>query len=125
MIGVGAKRDGARLIFPDRLQDLAEGRVDGAKDQEKAEQEPGQNDVIKHGGVGEIENSEQVPLRNTLDAVFAMGERRLQIDEIQKLRQRERNHREIDALAAYRNHPGEDTKPGRSGGADQNSKLGR
>src|SRR5947207_1552504 len=79
LIGLVAQRDGARLIFPDRFQDLAEGRVDGAKNQEKAEQEPGENDVIEHGGVREIENSEQVALRNALDAVFTMGERRLQI----------------------------------------------
>src|SRR6476659_237731 len=115
MIGLVAKRDAARLIFPDRLPDLAAGRDDSAKNQEKAEQEPGENDVIEHGGVGEIENSEQVPLRNALDAVFAMGERRLQIDEIQKLRQGERDHREVDALATDRDDAGDDAKPGGAG----------
>ena len=54
-----------------------------------------------------------------------MGERRLQIDEIQKLRQRERDHREIDALAANSDDTGDDAKPGGASGADQNSKLRR
>jgi len=48
----------------------------------------------------------------------------LQINEIQKLRQRERDHREIDALAADRDDAGDDAKPCGTGGTDQNSKLG-
>jgi len=45
----------------------------------EAEQETGEDDVIEDGWIGEIENSEQVALRNALNAVLAMGERRLQI----------------------------------------------
>src|SRR5207302_11325314 len=95
------------------------------KNQEKDEQEHVQKDVVEHGVILEIENPEQIPLRNALNSVFPMGERCLQIDEIQYLRQRERDHRKIDTLAADRDDAGDDAKACGAGGADQNSKLGR
>src|SRR5260370_36568648 len=116
-MGLVAERDRARLILADRFQHLAERRVDGSKNDQKTEQESGEDDVVKDGRVGEIENSEQITLRNALDAVFAMGERRLQIDEVEELRQRQRNHREIDALATDRDDAGDDAKPGGARGA--------
>src|SRR6266850_2842765 len=125
LIGLVAERDRPLLVFPDRLQHLAERRIDGAKDDQKTEQEPGKDDVIKHRRVREIEKAEQISLRDALDTVFAMGERRLQIDEIQQLRQSQRDHREIDALTPDSNEACDDAKPGGTGGADQNSKLGR
>ncbi len=54
-----------------------------------------------------------------------MGERGLQIDEIEQLRQRQRDHREIDALAADGDKPGNDGKPGGGGGTGENSEFGR
>src|SRR5665647_2863780 len=85
LIGLVAERDGARLILADRLQHLAERRVDGAEDHEETEQETGEDDVIEDRWVGEVEDSEKMALRNTLDAVLAMGEGHLQIYEIQEL----------------------------------------
>ena len=54
-----------------------------------------------------------------------MGEGRLQIDEIQKLRQRERDHRKIDALAPDGDKAGDDAESGGCRGTDQNSELRR
>src|SRR6185312_5873405 len=125
LVGLVAERDRPLLVFADRLEDFAERRVDGAENQQKTEQKTSENDVVKYRRVLEIENAEQIPLRDALDAVFAMGERRLQIDEIQQLRQRERDHRKIDALAPDGDQAGDDAKSGGGGGADQNSKLGR
>src|SRR3979411_868550 len=125
LIGLVAERDRARLVLADRFQYLTERRVDGAKNQQKTEQEPGEDDVIKYRRIREIENPEQMSLRNALNAVFAMGERRLQIDEIQQLRQRERDHGEIDALAANSDDAGDHPKPSGASGANQNSKLRR
>ena len=63
-------------------------------------------------------------LRNALNAVFTVGERGLQIDEIQQLRQRQRDHREVDALAADRDQPGDDAERRRTDGAGQDSEFG-
>src|SRR6187551_3064940 len=125
MVGLVTQRDRPRLVLADRLQYLAERRVDGAVDQEEAAEETGQYDVIEHRRLGEIEDPEQIALRNTLDAVFAMGERRLQVDEEKQLRQRQRDHREIDALPADRDEAGDDGKRRGAGDTDQDSKLGR
>ena len=54
-----------------------------------------------------------------------MGERGLQIDEIEQLRQRQRDHREIDALAADRDQSGDDGKPGGGGGTGKDAEFGR
>src|SRR4051812_26893882 len=73
LVGLVTERNRPRLVLADRLQDLAEWRVDGAVDQQEAAEESDQDDVIEHRGVGEVENPEQLPLRNALDAVFTMG----------------------------------------------------
>ena len=54
-----------------------------------------------------------------------MGERRLQVDEVQQLRQRQRDHREVDALPADGDEAGDDGKRGGAGDADQNSEFRR
>jgi hypothetical protein len=48
------------------------------------------------------QHAEQLAARHALQAVFAAGERRLQADEVHHLRHRQRDHREVDALAADR-----------------------
>ena len=50
--------------------------------------------------VGQVDEAEQLAARHGLDSVLAAGERRLQIEEEHHLRQRQRDHREIDPLAA-------------------------
>ena len=47
-------------------------------------------------------NAEQMAARHLLDAVLAAGERRLQAEEIDHLRQRQRDHGEVDAGPADR-----------------------
>jgi broad specificity phosphatase PhoE len=57
--------------------------------------------VVQRDVVRQVEHAEQVAARHALQPVLAVRERRLQVEE-DHLRQRERDHREIDALAADR-----------------------
>src|SRR5207245_2461322 len=82
-------------------------------------------DVIERRRLLQIDKAEQMTLRDALNAVLAMSERRLQIDEIEELRQRQRDHREVDALAADRDEAGHHAERGRGGGADQDAEFGR
>jgi len=107
-----------------RFQHLAERRVDGAVDQQERQQEDRQHHVIQRGRLRQVEEAEHLALRNALDAVLAMGEGRLQIDEEQQLRQRQRDHGEIDALAADRDQAGDDAKPAGRQHADDDADLG-
>ena len=99
-IDVVAQRDGARLVLADGFQDLAEWRMDRPLDEQEADDEHGQHEIIHRQAVVQVDDAEQIAARHALDAVLAMGERRLQAEEIQHLRQRQRDHGEIDALAA-------------------------
>ena len=65
-----------------------------------AAEEDRQHEVIQDERVGEVEQPEQPAARHRLDAVLAAGERRLQAEEEHHLRERQRDHREIDALPA-------------------------
>ena len=53
-----------------------------------------------------------------------MGERRLDAEEIDHLRQRDRDHREVDALAADRERAGDQPEHGRAGDAGEDRQLG-
>src|SRR5260370_39308568 len=66
-----------------------------------------------------------MPARDRLDAVLAAGEPRLQCNEIDHLRQRQGDHREIDALAADRQPPETRSEEGRHGGAGEDPELRR
>src|SRR6202041_2346567 len=113
------------LVLADRFQHFAERRVDGTEDHEEAEHEARDDNVINHRRLGEIKDPEQIALRDSLDAVLTMGERRLQINEVNELRQCQRDHGEIDALAPDRHDAGDDAKPRRCRYADENAKLRR
>ena len=65
-------------------------------------QEDGEHHDIERPVVGGIEQTEDDGPRHVLQAVLAAGERRLQAEEINHLRQGQRDHREIDALPADR-----------------------
>ena len=118
-----AQRDGARLVLADRLQHLAEGRVDDAVD----EQEPGREDrehhVVEDRRVREVEETEELPARHGLDAVLAAREGRLQAEEEHHLRERQRDHREVDALAADGEQPREHAEHGGRGRARRGSRV--
>ena len=81
-----------------------------AVDEQEAGQEDHHDDDIHRDLVGEIDDAEQFAARHRLDAVFAAGELRLQREEEHHLRERERDHREIDALAADRERAGHDAE---------------
>ena len=60
--------------------------------------------------IGEVEDAEEHAARHRLDAVLAVRERRLQVEEKDHLRERQRDHREVDALAADRERAGDDAE---------------
>src|SRR6185295_13280198 len=124
MVGLVAERDRPLLVLTNRFQHLAERRIDGPEDHQKAEQETADDDVVENGRLREVENAEQMTLRDALDAVLAMGERRLQIDEVEGLPKRPRDHGKINALAPDRNRAGYNGKRCRTRGADHNAKFG-
>src|SRR5208282_730840 len=97
---VVAERDGALLILADRLENLAERRVDDPVDQQQTGEHDDQNEQVHCHFAIEIENPEQAAAWHSLDAVLAAGEFRLQGEEKHHLRERQRDHCEIDALAA-------------------------
>ena len=101
---VVAERHRARLVLADRLEDLAEGRVDGAVDDEEADAEHREHQVVHRDVVRQVDDAEQVAARHALQAVLAPGRLPLQHDEIHHLRQRQRDHREVDPGAADRQH---------------------
>src|SRR5262249_18478528 len=84
-----------------------------------------QDDGIHRHLVSEIDEAEQVAARHALNAVFSAGEFRLQSKEKHHLRKRQRDHREIDALATNGERAGD--KAADRGGcrAGQDRKLGR
>ena len=83
-----AERDGAPLVFANRLQHLSERRTNRTEDQQETEDENGENDEVERHRVVEREDPEHDAARDRLDAVLAAGERRLHAEEEQHLRQR-------------------------------------
>src|SRR3546814_5130768 len=76
--------------------------MNDAVDQEHTAEKVGEHEEIERFWRAQIEESEQVSARHRLDAVLAAGERRLQREKVDHLREGERDHGEIDALAADR-----------------------
>jgi hypothetical protein len=75
--------------------------VDEAVDAAIAEQEDRQHDVVQHAVVlGRDQPAQQRLARDALQAVLAAGERHLHAKEVDHLREGERDHGEVDALAA-------------------------
>jgi len=65
------------------------------------------------------------PRGNRLDAVLAAGELRLQAEEEHHLREGQRDHREIDTLAADREIADHGAERGRGRDAGQDAQFGR
>ena len=122
-IGVVPQRERAWLVLADRLEHLPERRVHDAPDQQHTEHEDAQHEDVHRRRVRQVDHSEQVPAGHCLDAVLAAGEWRLQIEEVHHLRQRERDHREVDALAPDGQHAGDDREHGRAAGREQHGQL--
>ncbi len=122
---VVAERDGARLVLLDALEHLAERRMDGAHDQQEGGDHHGQRHVVHRHVAGQVEHAEQLAARHALQAVFAARERCLQAGEEQHLRERQRDHREIDALAADGQPAEQQAQQRAAGRAEQQPDLGR
>src|SRR6185503_10914932 len=107
-----------------RLQHLAEGRVDHAVDEQEPAEEHGEHGVVHRPDVGEIDEAEEPAARHGLDAVLAAGEGHLQIEEEDHLRQREGDHREVDAEAPDREQAADDGQEESACGAEHDGELG-
>src|SRR5437763_1096530 len=60
-----------------------------------------------------------------LETVFARRERRLQAEEVQHLRERERDHGEVDALTPDREQAGDQPQHRGRGGPERDCRFGR
>src|SRR5690606_2659793 len=94
-------------------------------DGEHAEQEYRQHEIVDVEWRMQVDEAEQRAARHALDAVLASGERRLHAEEEEHLRQRQRDHREIDALPPYGEEPHDEAEHGRTGDTDQYADLRR
>ena len=74
-----------------------------AHDQQVADHEYGGGRIIHHIQVVEIEQAEDLAARHGGQAVFRVGEWHLERREVNHLRHRERNHREVKTLPPDRN----------------------
>ncbi len=88
-----------------------------------ADNEDHQHEVIHHQRVRKIEHPEQLAARHRLDAVLAVGEGRLDIEEVHHLRDRQRDHGEIDTLAADRERADDHAEQRRCRGAGENRQF--
>src|SRR4029450_9587742 len=77
-VGLVTQRQGALLVVADRLQHLPERRMDEAIDGAVSEQEDRQHDIVKDSiVVGRDQPAQQRLAHDALQAVLAVGERRL------------------------------------------------
>ncbi len=119
-----AERDGARLVLANGLHHLPERRMDRAVDDQEADREDRQNDVVEVDVAGRVDHAEQRPARNGLDAVLATGELRLHAEEEHHLRQGQRHHGEVDALPADGEKPRHEPHEGRARCAREDPEFG-
>ena len=124
-VGLVAERERARLVLADRLQHLAERRVDRPVDEQEPAQEDREHDVVHDQRVAQVQEPEQHSARDGLDAVLAVGERGLQAEEEEHLGQRQRDHREVDALTPDGQRADREPEQRRGRGAEQDGQLGR
>ena len=125
LVRLVAERDGPRLVLPDGLQHLPERRVDGPVDQEEPAEEDRQHHEVERHRLAQIEEAEERAPRHGLDPILAMGERRLEAEEVDHLGERQRDHREIDALAPDREPAHDQSQRPRRGRPAQDGQLRR
>ncbi len=90
-----------------------------------AGEEDREHDVIHRQDVRQVEEAEQRAARHRLDAVLAVRERRLQVEEVHHLRDGERDHREVDALPADRQRADDRAERRGGSGSREDRELGR
>ena len=124
-VNVVADRRRAQRIVADRPQDRADRRMHDAPPDDEADEEP-EGEIGVHGPVG-IEPELVRPdvegrRRHAGQAVLAAGVvgERAELDEVEHLGDRHRDHREIDAGAAQRDEPDQIADGGRHDHADDN-----
>ncbi len=100
--GVVAERHRPRLVVAHRLEDLAEGRMHHPVDEQEAGDEERERHVVHRRVAGEVDEAEQRAPRDALQAVLAAGPAELHRQEVDDLRQGQRDHREVDAAAPDR-----------------------
>src|SRR5471030_2326831 len=98
--------------------------MDGAMDNPEAEHEDREHEIIKRAVVREIDETEQMAARHALQPVFAAGELRLKAEKVHHLREGQRNHREINALAPDRETADDIAERRRRRGPDKQAQLG-
>ena len=96
-----------------------------AVNREETGEENRQHEIVHHAVVVERDQPEHFAARHALYAVLAMGERDLQGDEIAHLRQGERDHGEIDALATDRQRAGAQAQQAGDGGRREQAEFRR
>ena len=124
-IGIVAQRYRSGLAFADRFEHLSEWRMDDAMDKQKGSGEDGQDDVVEHPDIVEIEQAEELAPGHGLNAILAVGKGCLQTEKVDHLRQRQRDHGEVDALATNGKQSGDDAEQGRCRRPHRDGKLGR
>ncbi len=120
-----AERDRPLFILADRLQHLSEGRAQQPVDETESDQEDRQNEVIHVHRVAEVDHPEQPTARHRLDAILAMGPGGLDRVEHHDLRQRQRDHREVEPLPADREPAEQRPDRRRKAGARKDRQLRR
>ena len=96
---IEAQRFDPCFVVAYRLEHLPEWRVNDPVEAEDRRGRNSQNHVVVVEIAPHIDQAEQRRSRNSLHAVLAAGERRLQQDKIDELGEGERDHRELDALS--------------------------
>ena len=124
-LGGVAQGHGPRLILPDCLEHLPERRVDDAVDDEEPRQEDRQHDKVHRERLAQVEDTQEHAAGHRLDAILAVRERRLEVKEVDHLRERERDVGEVDALAPDRERSDHHAESSRHRGARQDGELGR
>src|SRR4029078_11191598 len=99
-VGPVAEGDGARLILANCFEHFAEGRVDNAVDERETRKEDHKYDRVHDRPVLQVEYPEKMTARHRLDTILAASEFGLQREEKHHLRERKRDHGEVDALTS-------------------------
>ncbi|KAG0922009.1 hypothetical protein G6F32_014852 [Rhizopus arrhizus] len=92
------QRPGALFVVAHRADDFAERGIQHAQDEGVAQREHGQREVVHRHPAVQVEDAEELAARHALQPVLAAGESCLHRDEVDQLRQRQRDHRKVDAL---------------------------
>src|SRR6266851_2944079 len=115
------------FVAPARPANVAESTnarsLDRAVDQEEPGEKNGEHDEVERQRLVQVQHPEEGAARDRLDAVFTAGEAGLHAEEIDHLRERQRDVREVNALAADRQGADDDAERSRHRGAEEDRQL--